>query len=103
MLLIGFLAFGGVIAILPIVLLGKLKVLGILKVLAAFIFLIICSVGFYLVATDATLIEILALKANSTILPKRIFSVSYTMIIVLLVLLPIAALKTTIGGRSENA
>ncbi len=102
-LVIGFLALGGVVALLPAVLLGKLKVSGIAKGIGVFVLIVICSASFYLSVTDANLLEILSLKANSPALPKRIFSVSYTMIIVLLVLLPVAAIKVAFGNKGENA
>ena len=102
LLVMGFLALGGVIMFLPIVLLGKLSIVGLLKGIGIFVAIVLSSTLFYLVVTDASVFEILTLKANSSFLPKRIFSVSYTMIIIFLVILPIALLRSKIRGKGEK-
>jgi len=101
--MMGFLAFGGVIAFLPVVLLEKMKVLGILRMIGAFSLIILCSTIFYLIVTDATVIEILTLKANSILLPKRIFTVSYTMILVFIAILPIALVRNRFKSKNGTA
>jgi len=92
-LVLSFLTLGGVVMILPLVLLGKINILGILKTIAAFFMLLITSVIFYILSTDSTLIEILTLEADSIILPNRILVVSYVMIATFTIMLPIAFIK----------
>lgn len=102
-MVMGFIALGGVTMLLPAVLLRKITIIGILKGIGAVFLIIIFSTLFYLVVTDSTLLEILTLKTNSIILPKRIFSVSYIMIVVLILVLPVAIVRNYFGGKSERA
>ena len=99
----GFLSLGGVVALIPAVLLGKITITGLLKVIGSFLAIIVASSLFYLAVTDANLLEILTLKANTTLLPKRIFSVSYTMLIIFIVVLPVALLRAKFSDNDENA
>ena len=99
----GFLALGGVAALVPAVLLEKVSIKSLLKGIGSFLAIIVSSALFYLVATDANLLEVLTLKANTTLLPKRIFSVSYTMLIILLVVLPVALLRTKVREHDDKA
>jgi len=103
LLLMGFLAFGGLIAFLPVVFLEKMKILGILTMIGTLLLIILCSTIFYLIFTDATVIEILTLKANSILLPKRIFTISYTMILVFVAILPIALIRNRFKRRNGTA
>lgn len=102
-LVIGFTAFGGVVGFLPLVLLGMLTVKNILRGVAAFLVIIVISALFCLLITGANVLDILSLRVDNYFLPRRIFSVSYTMIVTMLVLLPVAMMRTVIkkSGRKE--
>jgi len=102
-LLIGIFVIGGVILLLPVVLMDKIQTQGIVKTIGAFLLIIVFSAIFYLVTTDANLDEILTLKANTILLPKRIFSASYTMILILITILPVAIVKNRLKKRDEKA
>ena len=97
-----FLVLGGVIMFLPLVLLGKIAAIGLLKSIGAFILIILASTLFYLIATNVALVEILTLKTNSIILPKRIFSVSYIIIVVFIIMLPIALLRNKFTNENKK-
>jgi hypothetical protein len=100
-MVMGFIALGGVVAMLPVVLLNKINISSILKLIGVFALIIVGASAFYLLFTDASLTEILSLKANSTLLPKRIFTVSYTMIVIFIAILPIAIIRNVVKGENE--
>ncbi|MCG7985219.1 hypothetical protein [Candidatus Thiodiazotropha endoloripes] len=80
--LIGFLTLGGVVALLPAVINGKLKIVGLLKGMIGIFIVFSISVLYYLASTDAGIKEILTLKANTHLLPRRLLSVSYVLMAV---------------------
>jgi len=74
-----------------------------LTMIGTLLLIILCSTIFYLIFTDATVIEILTLKANSILLPKRIFTVSYSMIFVFIAILPIALIRNRFKSKNGTA
>ncbi|MEW8525760.1 MAG: hypothetical protein AB2552_22220 [Candidatus Thiodiazotropha endolucinida] len=101
--LIGFLTLGGVVALLPAVLLGNLKTVGLLKGMTGIIIVFGISILYYLASTDAGIKEILTLKANTNLLPKRIFSVSYVLMAVFAVLIPVAVMRGIFKSECSKA
>jgi len=97
-----FVSIGGVVAFLPIVLLGLLRAIDLLKSIAIFSFMIILIAIGYLVLTGGNIVEILSLKLNSVILPNRIFVVFYIMIIVFVTLLPVAIVRELIKKNKKT-
>ena len=97
-----FVSIGGVVAFLPIVLLGLLRAIDLLKSIAIFSFMIILIAIGYLVLTGGNIVEILSLKLNSVILPNRIFVVFYIMIIVFVTLLPVAIVRELIKKNEKT-
>ncbi|MCG8093330.1 MAG: hypothetical protein JAZ17_06830 [Candidatus Thiodiazotropha endolucinida] len=101
--LIGFLTLGGVVALLPAVIIGKLKVVGLLKGMLGIFIVFSLSVLYYLASTDAGIEEILSLKANTYLLPRRILSVSYVLMAVFAVLVPVAAMRGIVKNEGSKA
>ncbi|MEW8562704.1 MAG: hypothetical protein AB2541_11375 [Candidatus Thiodiazotropha sp.] len=101
--LIGFLTLGGVVALLPVVIIGKLKIVGLLKGMIAIFIVFSISLLYYLTSTDAGIKEILTLKANTHLLPKRIFSVSYVLMAVFAVLIPVAVIRGIVKSEGSKA
>lgn len=102
MLLIFFLVLGGVVAMLPLTLLGKIESLDLLKCIAAFTLVITGAAAYYLLVTDAPFIEILAMNINSVVVPNRIFGASYTIILICLLQLPISIIRSIVVENREN-
>ena len=100
-MVMGFLALGGIVAMLPVVILEKINVSSIIKLIGIFILIIIGATAFYLLFTDASITEILSLKAKSSLLPKRIFTVSYNMLIIFITVLPNAVISNRAKGNNE--
>ena len=97
-----FVSIGGVVAFLPIVLLGLIRAIDLLKGIAIFAFLVILNTIGYLVLTGGSIVEILLLKLNSVILPNRIFFVFYVMIIIFVTLLPVAIAREIIKKNEKT-
>ncbi len=97
-----FVSIGGVVAFLPIVLLGIIRAIDLLKSIAIFSFIIILIAIGYLVLTGGNIVEILSLKINSVILPNRIFAVFYILIIVFVTLLPVAIARELIKKNEKT-
>jgi len=97
-----FVSIGGVVAFLPIVLLGIIRAIDLLKSIAIFSFIIILIAIGYLVLTGGNIVEILSLKINSVILPNRIFTVFYILIIVFVTLLPVAIARELIKKNEKT-
>lgn len=101
--LMGFLTLGGVVALLPVVIIGKLKIVGLLKGMFAIFIVFSISLLYYLASTDAGIKEILTLKANTHLLPRRIFSVSYVLMAVFAVLIPVAVMRGIVKSEGSKA
>ncbi len=99
----GFLTLGGVVALLPVVIIGKLKIVGLLKGMFAIFIVFSISLLYYLASTDAGIKEILTLKANTHLLPRRIFSVSYVLMAVFAVLIPVAVMRGIVKSEGSKA
>ena len=97
-----FVSIGGVVAFLPMVLMGIIRAIDLLKSIAIFSFMIIFIAIGYLVLTGGNIVEILSLKINSVILPNRIFAVFYILIIVFVTLLPVAIARELIKKNEKT-
>jgi hypothetical protein len=101
--LLGFFTLGGVVALLPAVIIGKLKIVGLLKGMIGIFIVFGISIFYYLASTDAGIKEILTLKANTNLLPKRIFAVSYVLMVVFTVLMPVAVMRGIFKSERSKA
>ena len=98
-LMVAFSALGGLIMMLPVILMGMITITGILKMIGGFLLIIIFSVLFYIITTDATLMEILTLEVKSIILPNRILGVSYIVLATFTIALPIAIIRKLVNDK----
>ena len=98
-LMLAFSALGGLIMMLPVILMGMITITGILKMIGGFLLIIIFSVLFYIITTDATLMEILTLEVKSIILPNRILGVSYIILTTFTIALPIAIIRKLVNDK----
>ena len=99
----GFLALGGVVILLPAVVLGKITPVGLLKGVLGMASVIAISSFYYLATTDAGIIEILSLEVDAPLLPNRVFSVSYVLLAVFVVLVPLAIIRGLFNRESSKA
>jgi len=86
----GFIALGGLIAMLPSVLLGVLPPRFFLKSISVMLLILVGFSLFYTLISDYSLAEILLLKGHPIGWPSRAISVPYILIFISTVLLPIS-------------
>ena len=96
LLTISFLALGGVVALLPVAIMGKIGPVGILKLLGVMCGLVAGFGLFYSLISDYSLAEILLLKGHPAGWPPRAISVPYIMIIALVVMLPVSLIVSLV-------
>jgi len=99
---IGFIAIGGIVAMLPLVLIGKLPSIKVLKLIGTMLLIALGFGVFYTVISDHSFIDIMLLKVHPTGWPPRAISVPYTLIIALLVLLPISIIVSIVKNKKPN-
>ena len=87
-LVLGFIAFGGFIAIMPLVLIGKLPPIKILKIIGLMLILALGFGLFYTLISDHQFTEIMFLQKYPISWPSKAISTPYIAIITSVALLP---------------